>query len=218
MASKLQVGVIGLGKFGFRVGSTVMELGGSAIGVDNDPELVRRAQDVFSQVYQADAMDLTALQQLGFHELPHVVVSVGDDITTSSILCMHLKDLGVANVWVKAVSADHARLLNKIGVHEVIFPEEMAARQLAHRLARPGFLDYLPFDQDMAIQELVVDRWAGKTLRDLDLTNRFGVQVIATAPRQGERFHYIPSANHMLAPGEVLVIIGPGDTVAKLTP
>ena len=218
MAIKLQVGVIGLGKFGFRVGSTVTELGGSAIGVDNDPELVRRAQEVFSQVYQADATDVAALQQLGFYDLSHVVVSVGDDITTSSILCMHLKDMGVAHVWVKAVSADHAKLLNKIGVHEVIFPEEMAARQLAHRLARPGFLDYLPFDSDMAIQELVVDKWAGKTLRDLDLTNRYRVQVIATAPGPGERFHYIPSANHALARNEVLVIIGPSDTVAKLTP
>jgi trk system potassium uptake protein len=218
MGNKFQIGVIGLGKFGFRVGSTVMELGGSAIGMDNDPELVRRAQEVFSQVYQADAMDVAALQQLGFHELSHVVVSVGDDITTSSILCMHLKDMGVAHVSVKAVSADHAKLLSKIGVHEVIFPEEMAARQLAYRLARPGFVDHLPFDPDMAIQELVVAKWAGKTLRDLDLTNRFHIQVIATAPHQGERFHYIPSANHVLAVGEILVIIGPGDRVAKLTP
>ncbi len=218
MAGKLQVGVIGLGKFGFRVGSTIMELGGAVVGVDNDPELVRRAQEVFSQVYQADAMDVTALRQLGFHEFSHVVVSVGDDITASSILCMHLKEMGVANIWVKAVSVDHAKLLNKIGVKEVVFPEEVAARQLAHRLTRPGFVDYLPFDPDMAIQELVVDKWAGKTLRDLDLTNRFGVQVIATAPFAGGRFQYIPCASHNLASGEVLVIIGPGETVARLTP
>lgn len=218
MANKLQVGVIGLGKFGFRVGNTIMELGGTVVGVDNDPELVRRAQEVFTQVYQADAMDMIALRQLGFHEFSHVVVSVGDDITASSILCMHLKDMGAANIWVKAVSADHARLLKKIGVKEVIFPEEVAARQLAHRLARPGFLDYLPFDPNMAIQELIVDKWAGKTLRDLDLTNKYGVQVIATASSSGKRYQYIPSANHSLISGEVLVIIGPGETVARLTP
>ena len=218
MAKKLLIGVIGLGKFGFRFGQTLVELGQEVLGIDNRPEQVRRAQAVLTQVYEADALDVDALRQLGFPEMTHVLVSVGGSVTASSMLAMHLIEMGVEKVWVKAVDNDHARLLTRIGVEHVILPEDLAARQLAHQLATPGFIEYLPFDREVALKEFVVDKWSGRTLRQIDLTNRFSVQVIAVRGGGASDFQYIPRADNVLQQGDRLVLIGRADRLAALIP
>ncbi|MBI9084152.1 MAG: TrkA family potassium uptake protein [Desulfobacterales bacterium] len=216
MAKKLTIGVIGLGKFGFRFGQTLVELGQEVLGIDSRPEQVRRAQSLLTQVYEADAMDVGALKQLGFPDMTHVLVSVGSAITASSMLAMHLIEMGVDKVWVKAVDNDHARLLKRIGVEHVILPEDMAARQLAHRLATPGFIEYLPFDKGVALKELIVEKWGGQSLRQIDLTNQFKVQVIAVKKPVDKEFRYIPGADDLLETGDRLVVLGRTERLAKL--
>jgi trk system potassium uptake protein TrkA len=214
----LQVGVIGLGKFGFAFGKALTELGQEVLGLDRDTENVRRAQHVFTQVYQGDAMDKKVLSQLGFPELTHVLVSVGHSIEASTMISLYLKELGTANVWVKAVSADHVKLLWRIGVDDVVFPEEFAAIQLAHRLAVPGLISYLPFDQDVAIQELAVDKWQGQSLRALELPTRHQVQVIAVKKTAEPRYRFIPRADEPLGKGDLLVVIGHSEDLESLKP
>ncbi|MDD2318136.1 MAG: NAD-binding protein, partial [Desulfobacterales bacterium] len=109
--AKLRIGVIGLGKFGFRFGAALVQLGHEVVGVDSDPERVRQARHVFTQVYQAEAADKKALEQIGFAELNHVMVSVGDSIAASTMISMYLKEMGIPAVWVKAVNTDHEKLL-----------------------------------------------------------------------------------------------------------
>ena len=216
MVPKLQVGVIGLGKFGFWFAKNLMDLGQEVLGVDKDPENIRRAQHHLTQVYQADAADKEALKQIGFADLTHALVSVGDDISAGTIISLYLKDLGIPSVWVKAVNSDHKRLLNKIGVERVIIPEHVAAKQLANRMAVPGFLSHLPFDKDWALKELTVKKWAGKSLRQLDLTNRYHIQVIAVKKAGPNRFSFIPKADDVLDEGDVLAIIGRSDNLSKI--
>ena len=212
------VGIIGLGKFGFQFGQTLVELGRKVIGVDSNPENIKKAQHVLPYVYQADAGDKEALQQLGFGDMSHVLVSVGDSIAASSMISMHLKELGVPQVWVKATNSDHQKLLLKIGVDEVFIPEHLAARQLANRVAMPGFVSELPFANDMSIKELVVRRWAGKTLRNIDLTNRFNVQVISIKKSGDPQFSFIPKADQPLEADDTLMVIGYNEELAKLDP
>ncbi len=218
MNQTLQAGVIGLGKFGYKFGKTLMELGHTVVGIDVDPDNIKRAQHVFSQVFQADATDKTALSQMGVADLTHVLVSVGDSIAASAMISMYLKELGVPVVWVKAINGDHEKLLHKIGVDEVVMPEHLAAKQLANRMAIPGFIEHLPFDREMVIKELVIEQWAGKNLREMDLTNRYNIQVIATRSAQESKFKFIPKADQRLEKGDVLVAIGHVEEMGKLQP
>ena len=216
--AKTQVGVIGLGKFGFKFGQTLINLGQAVLGIDSNPENIKRAQDVFTQVYEADATNKTALEQIGITDFSHVLVSVGDDIAASTMISMYLKELGIPKVWVKAINSDHEKLLKKVGADEVIIPEHLAAKQLANRIAMPGFIEYLPFDASMALKELAVDRWNGKKLRELDLTNRFNVQIIAIKRAKETIFNFIPKAEDILNSGDTVVVIGSTEQLEKLAP
>ena len=164
---KLQVGVIGLGKFGLRFAIHLVELGHDVLGLDSDPAHIKQAQAHLPQVFLADAQEKEVLEQTGVAELEYVVVTVGDSISASALISMFLKEFKVPNVWVKASNSDHKKLLEKIGVDRVVIPEDLAARQLADRLTYPGFVDYLPFDQDLIIQELTIVQCAGYTLLQL---------------------------------------------------
>ncbi|MDY0307458.1 MAG: TrkA family potassium uptake protein, partial [Desulfovibrionaceae bacterium] len=169
MAKKIEIGVVGLGKFGYALAESVKELGHVAVGVDADEAMVRRAQVVLDQVFQADGTDKKVLEQLGFQNLDYVVVSIGKSMEASILVAMNLQELGVKNIWVKAISPEHEKVLKRLGVHFVVFPEQFVARQLAHRMAVPGILDYLPLGEGVLVQEIKVERWAGKSLRDLNL-------------------------------------------------
>lgn len=218
MAQKFQVGVVGLGNFGLQFGVNLMALGHQVLGVDRNGEKIRAARHELSQTYQADATDADALKQMGFGDLTHVLVSVGQSIEASAMIAMYLKEMAVPNLWVKAVSVDHERLLLKLGVDKVIMPDHYAARQLANRMVTPGFIDYLPFGANMALIEVKVENWASKSLKDLDLTNRYQVQVIAIK-RAGENdFGFIPKANDPLGAGDTLALMGQADRLGELKP
>ncbi len=216
MSSKLQVGIVGLGKFGFAFGQELMEQGHKVIGVDQKPENVKLAQDIFTQVYHSEIREKKTLVQIGFAELNHVVISVGRSITTSLMVSMFLKELDVDQVWVKAVNPDHERLLEKIGVDRVLIPEKVAARQLANQMAMPGFVDYMPFGRDIAVVEIEITKWEGKTLRELDLTNKYQILVIAKKKNNKAAFSFIPRADSVLNEGDKLMVIGNIDQLEKL--
>jgi len=215
---KLQIGIIGLGKFGLKFGQSLISLGHEVLGVDNNHYKVTNAQNILTQVYQADAMNREALEQIRIHDLEHVLVSVGDSIAESVMISMYLKELGVSKVWVKAIHKDHEKLLLKIGADEVIIPEFMAAKQIANRIAMPGFIEYLPFDKAMAVKEFSVKHWAGKTLKELNLTNTIGIQVIAVRRNGNKGYQYIPKADEIFHEGDNFVAIGSISQLGKITP
>jgi trk system potassium uptake protein len=218
MAGNIQVGIIGLGKFGLSFGVSLIEMGHQVLGIDKDTEKVKRAQHILTNVYQADNIDKTVLSQIGFKDLVHALVSVGESITDSTMIAMYLKELDIQDVWVKAVNEDHKKLLNKIGVNNVIIPEQIAASQLANRLAIPGFIDYLPFDREVVLKEITIHEWAGKSLRQVNLSNRFNAQVIAIKKANENKFRYIPKADDIMTAGDILVVIGNFDMLSKIKP
>ncbi len=218
MTTKVAAGVIGLGKFGLHFAETLMDLGHEVLGVDRDPKIVREARGVLTQVFEADASDKETLEQLDMKELEYVLVSIGSSIATSVMIGMYLKELGVRTVMAKAVHRDHQKLLRKVGVDKVVIPEYMAAREVAARVAMPGFVEHLPFDPSMGVREYIVEAWAGKTLRELDLSNRLDVQVIAVKPVGHREYRYIPRADEALEAGDGLVVIGQLARLAQLRP
>ena len=218
MAAKFQVGIIGLGNFGLRFGENLMELGHQVVGVDRSGEKIKNARNILTQTYQADATDAEALKQMGFGELTHVLVSVGQSIEASVMIAMFLKEMTISNLWVKAISSDHERLLLKLGVDKVILPDVYAARQLASRMVTPGFIEYLPFGGNMALIEVKVDNWAGMSLRQIDMTNKYHVQVIAIKRAREKTFGFIPNADAPLQKEDVLALMGEREHLSELKP
>ncbi len=215
---KPQICVIGLGKFGFKFSVSMTDKGYSVIGIDVDPDNILRAQKVVSQVYEADASQKEVLEQIGLSEITHALVSVGDSIAASAMTTMYLKEIGVANVWVKAINEDHAKLLRHVGADDVIIPEHIAARQLADRIDIPGVIQRLTIDSEMIIKEMTIDRMAGKTIREIDMTNRYNCQIIATQKQNEDTYRYIPKADDILQKEDILIVIGREKSLAKIDP
>ncbi len=204
---KEEIAVIGLGKFGYYFAATLVELGHTVIGIDNNQTRIQYARDSLSQVYKADATDQSALEQSGLGEVSHVLISVGDSIAASCMITMYAKEMGVPQVWVKAVSPDHQRLLRKLNVDEVIIPEQMAAIQLASKVAIPGFLQYAVFDPEVSFQELTVDRWTGKNLRELDLPRKHHVQVLSLKKQDEDKITYMPDPDYRFQQGDTIIVL-----------
>ena len=218
MFFKPQICVIGLGKFGYQFGVSLLNLNHQVIGIDSNDANIQRAQKVFSQVYLADVSQKQALEQIGLSEFTHVLVSVGDSISTSAMTTMYLKELKVPNIWVKAINEDHAKLLRTIGADEAFIPEYIAANQLADRIDLPGLIQRLPFDSEMLIREITIEKFAQKTLREIDLTNTFNCQIIAVRKNDESRYRYIPKADDKLSEGDTIIVIGTRESLSKINP
>ncbi len=213
-----EIAVIGLGKFGSYFATTLMDLGFDVIGIDRSEAHVQKARNLLSQVYQVDATNQEALEQIGLGDVSHVLISVGDSIAASSMIAMYAKEMGIEQVWVKAVNHDHERLLKKLQVDEVIIPEQMAAVRLASKVAIPGFLQYARFDPNVSFQQLTVDRWAGKTLRDLDLTKRRNVHVISVKKHDSEEYEYQMDPEYPFQEGDTVIVLRQTNIAVELNP
>jgi trk system potassium uptake protein TrkA len=218
MQTKLEVGVIGLGKFGLGIGSTLTELGHRVVGVDVDPGRVRAAREQFSQVYEANAVEMDVLTQLQFQDLDVVAVSVGSSMETSVLVTLNLQELGIRNIIVKAVSPAHAKVLQRLGVKRVIQPEMDVAVHTAYLLHSPGMLDFLPIGRGVLIQELVVNLWEKKSLVDLNLRDTSGVLAAAVRGVGDADYRFVPDPKKPFAKGDKLLVIGTPEAVTSLKP
>ncbi|MCG8530883.1 MAG: TrkA family potassium uptake protein [Desulfovibrionales bacterium] len=214
---KMEIGVIGLGKFGSAVAKAIAERGHSVVGIDRAESTTKRAKDFLRQVYRGDATDAEVLKQLRFMDLDKVIVSVGKSMENSILIVLNLQELGIRNAAVKALSNEHASVLRRLGVEEVIRPEQDAAEHLAHQVSNPGMLDLLPIGGDVLLQELEVDQWTGKLLGDLNIMDN-GVMIVAVKPKGEKRYIFVPSPEMALGTGDVLIAIGKEDDVLGLVP
>ena len=212
-----QFAIIGLGNFGYYLAMHLYEKGHEVLAIDKNPKPVQRIKDNVSQAIVADATDRMALESLGLKEIDAAIVCVGSILSNSILITLNLKDIRVNRVLAMAISEAHGRILEKIGASEVFFPEKDMAISLSKRLHNPNMLDYLPFVEGYSIIELApLKRFIGKSLRELDLINLYGVQVIAIKEFVPDRVHLIPTAQFVIKDSDVLVLLGPNDLLDKL--
>jgi trk system potassium uptake protein TrkA len=206
---KRSVVVIGLGNFGMAFLRSAAERGFDVLAVDLRQEVVDRAALHADRAVVADATDRAVLEHLDVQGSDTAVVSMGGRMDPSILAVLHLKSLGVRDICVKAISDDHARVLEAVGATRVIHPEREVAELLAQRLAHPTVREYLPLLGEYAVVELQApEDFDGKTLRDLHLRNRYGVSVIAMAEGNVPDGLAPPNADRALAAGDLLVLIG----------
>ena len=198
--------VVGLGRFGSALARTLDEMGHRVLGLDADPNLVQRHADVLTHVVQGDATDEEVLRQLGAGEMSIAAVCIGSDIESSVLATTALVDIGVPNVWAKAITASHGKILSRVGAHHVVFPEADMGRRVAHLLAG-RILEYVALDTDFVLVEIQVpSSFVGINLGDSGLRSRHHITVVCVKPA-GEQFTYATSET-VLGPNDLIVIAG----------
>ncbi len=212
-----QYAVLGLGNFGFYLASRLYEKGHEVLAIDKDQTRVQEIRDMVSQAVVADTTDRRAMENLGVEHLDAAVVCIGSVLSESILTVLNLKEIGVQRVIAKSISEPHGRILQKIGASEILFPEKDMAVSLAERLHNPNLIEFLPVLEGFSIIQLTPPRnFTGKTLRELNLINRFGVQVVAIKEQSPARLNMIPTANFVLKESDTMILLGPNKALDKL--
>ncbi|WP_123039463.1 potassium channel family protein [Cohnella candidum] len=199
--------IIGLGRFGSSLGRELVQLGYEVLGVDRDEEKVDEMSNVLTHAVVADGTDEEVLRSVGVRNFDCGVVAIGDDIQASILAAILLKDLGVKKVVGKAVNELHGRVLEKIGVDRVVYPERDMGIRVAHQLVSPNLLDYIELSKNYTIAELGVPKClSGKSLSDINPRGRFGCSVVAINKPKG--MIIAPVADDILSENDVMVVIG----------
>lgn len=208
-------GVIGLGRFGYHVARTLAQGGAEVIACDVDEEKVREISEYVSLAYVLDATDAKALKESGIANVDTAVVSIGENIEASILIVVQLKELGVKEIVAKAVNPLHGKVLEKLGVDRVVYPEKEMAIRVAHSLLVGEFIEEIPIGEKYSLFELkAFDFMLGKTLRELDIRRRFGVSVLAI--KRGENLIVNPIGDEKILPGDILVVLGTTEQLSTM--
>ncbi|MGC4887897.1 potassium channel family protein [Micromonospora sp. NBC_01392] len=198
--------VIGLGRFGHHLASSLARLDHEVLAIDRDPARVQRWSAELDRVVQADATEEMALRQLGVADFHRVVVAIGASVEASVLTVLALAELGVPQIWARATSDKHAKILHSVGAHHVVFPEAETGERVAHLIVS-RMLDFIEFGDDFAIAKVRVPApLVGRALRELSPQEHYGVMVVG-AKLPGQPFRYA-GPETVLAPESVLIVEG----------
>jgi trk system potassium uptake protein TrkA len=212
---KQEYAVIGLGRFGTSLATTLVDRGYYVLGIDRDPEIVQRIADHVTQAVALDSTDEEALRAVDIAAFETVVVSIGHNFECNLMTTVALKSLGVPNVVCKARTRQHHDILLRVGADHVILPEHDAGRRLAHVLCGPGVLDQLELEPGFSITELRVPQsMIGHSLLETDLRRRCGVTLLVV--KRGKSLTVSPTPDFVFEPNDLLVVIGGDDQITRL--
>ena len=207
--------VLGLGRFGSAVATTLVELGSEVLGVDIDPERVNSLKNKITETVQANISDERTLTELGAKNFDVAIVGVGSNLESSISAAIILKEMGIKYIIAKAQNALHGKVLEKIGVDKVVFPERDCGIRIARSLITPNIEDYIELEPDYSVVEIkALPNFADKTLSELDLRTKYGINVLAI--KRDHNFNISPSAKDVIKSGDFLIVIGDTKTITKL--
>jgi trk system potassium uptake protein len=214
---KKRVVVIGLGIFGINVVRELYESGLEVIAIDKVKEAVQQVRDFSTKAIVADGTNQDLMNTIGIREDDTVIVSFGEDLAASTLITLHLKQMKVKNIIVKAPNEEHKLILEKIGATEVVIPEKIMADKVAKSLVSPNVLDYIPLTEDYMICEIAPPAsFLGKTIAELQLRAKYHVDVIAIRDILTDRIQMVPAADFVVKDSEVLVVIGKEEDIDKI--
>lgn len=209
--------VIGLGNFGFFTARFLAERGLSVLAIDTEEAQIERIKPFVDKAVIADASNKEVLERIGVQDMDAAIVSVGERVDTSVLITLYLRELKVPHIIAKAISEDHGKILHIVGATDVVFPERDVAAKLAETLANPNILDTLSLGPEYSVVQLVPPtQFLHKTLRELDIRNRYNVQVIAIKEYVPENIIAVPPADYTIKDSDVLLVIGKQDDIEKL--
>lgn len=211
-----QFAVIGIGRFGASVATTLYDMGHDVLAIDNDEDRVEGIINRVTHAVVADSTSESALSSLGITNFDVVIVSIGKDTQASILTTLILKEMKVKYIAAKALTALHGRVLQKIGADRIIFPERDMGVRLAHNLVATNVLDFIELSPDYSIVEVIApDDMTGKSLRELNLRTKYGVNVMAIFSSD-KQINVSPAATDRLKAGDILMVLGRNDCIQKL--
>jgi trk system potassium uptake protein TrkA len=212
-----RVVVIGLGIFGFNIAKDLYENGIEVIAIDKDKEIIQKIRDFSTKAILADGTDKEVMESIGIQEDDVVIISFGENLAASTLITLHLREMKVKNIIVKAPNEDHKHVLEKVGATEVIIPERAMADKVAKSLISPNVLDYIPLSGDYTISEIVAPAsFMGKTIGELHVRSKHHIEVIAVRETLPERLTMVPRAEFVIKDSDVLVVIGKEKDIQKI--
>lgn len=216
---KRKFAVIGLGRFGAAMATTLISLGQDVLGIDTDQERVQDLSDVVPNLLILNASDPRALKEAGVGEVDVAVISIGTNVEASLLIVMAVKEMGVKTIVAKSTTEVHGRILERLGVDRVIYPEREAATRMAHSLVVPNVIDYISLSSDFSIIEIPAPpMFVGKSLRSIDLRAKHGLTLIAIKrPAEGGSTTSVsPPADEVIQAGDTLALVGSNKALIAL--
>lgn len=211
--AKKSFAVIGMGRFGQSVVEELIKKEVDVLVIDKDPEAIAKMSKIATHAVTLDTTDAVALKEVGISSIDHVIVAIGEQIQSSILTTLILKDLGVKQVTVKVQNADHAKVVQKLGATEIIQPEQQSGKRLARKIVSDHVLEYIDLnDSHSFIVVLVTEKIIGSTIINLNVRNRFNINIIAI--RRIEEI-IIPSATDVLEENDQLLLIGSNENLDK---
>jgi len=213
---KQQYAVIGLGVFGTSVARKLHEDGQEVLGIDINEERVDEAVSFLTHAVVADSTEDEALISIGIRNFDCVIVAIGNDMQSSILTVLLLKELGVKKVIAKSLSKRHGQVLDKIGADWIINPEKDMGERVANHLLSPNVLNYIELSKEYNVEEILIpQRMAEKSLRELDIRAKYNVSAIAIV-RKGDLI-ISPLSNQIIHEGDLLVVIGSKKNLARFS-
>ncbi|MFC1546360.1 potassium channel family protein [bacterium] len=226
--AKKEIAVIGLGTFGRNVVKALAKTDCEVIAIDENQEKVQDISEIAEHAVQADATDEKVLRELGVFEMDVIVVAIGQNLEASILVTMILKNMDAKFVIAKALSTIHAKLLRKIGADKIVFPERDLAERLVNSLISPNILDIIELSPDYSLMEVKIPKkFADKTLKECDIRSKYGINVVAIKRKEPyilddgntnfkEVLNISPEADYEMCEGDILMVIGEREKLAKL--
>lgn len=203
--------VMGLGRFGKSLALELVDDGVEVLGIDTNSKVVQSLAGRLTHVVEADTTNVEAMRQLSVHEFDRAVIAIGSDLESSILTASVMLDLGIPNVWAKAVTASHSRILTRLGVHHVVRPEHDMGKRVAH-LVRGRMLDYMQFDDGYAIVKTRPPKsMCGLSLGESTVRTQYGVTVVGVK-RAGNGFTHATAETRVDA-DDLIIVTGTGKDV-----
>lgn len=213
MAENEPVVVIGLGRFGSALALELVREGVDVLAIDARPEIAQRMAGELTHVVSADSTDPEALRELGVGEFRRAVVAIGADMQASILTTSLLVDLGVPDIWAKAMTTQHGKILKRVGAHHVVFPEHEMGERIAHTV-QGRMLDYIEMDSDFAmIKTVAPKRLLDVPLRETGLRAKYGISVVAIRHAHGDFTYATPDT--VLQTGDVMFVFGRTEQIER---
>jgi trk system potassium uptake protein TrkA len=210
-----QFGVLGLGRFGESLAVTLSELGAEVIVVDKSEEKIQNIANQVTYAVQADVSDLNALKSIGLKNVDVAVISITSDINSNIMAVINCQELGIKEIYSKANNRQHEKVLLKLGVENVFSPEKDMGINVAHRLYQGDFLQALDLDSNYSIVEVEsLKSWYGKSLDELDLRSRYGINVVAIL--HGDDINIAPLPSDKITEGSKLIVLGSNSDINEI--
>lgn len=208
--------VVGLGHFGYSLVNELLKHPVSLIVVEENEDRAELVRDLVGKVVIANAANKDLLQEFA-KKVDCAIVCISEKIDSSVLITYYLKEIGVKKIIAKATTLDHGKILKSIGAHEIVYPEEEAAKRVAGNLISPNILDVIKFSDEFDIIEFPVpDKFFMKTLKDLNLRNRYQIEILAVRNALTGKTQIMPSADYRFNPDDVIIFVGETGAIKKL--